>query len=139
METVIKARLQELVDLMNDPETTVVEKEVEEKLEAILALVRNPEGIAQERKELKAKLDEVVKLVSSASVDPDIEVKYCDADKSGDPYMLITYIVSEYTQPTRKVYLRGTALRRNSAQELKNQITFSIEEFKGEIDSVEMG
>ena len=139
METVIKARLEELVDLMNDPDTTVVEKEVEEKLEKILALVKNPAGIAKERKQMQDKLDEVVKLVSSSSVDPDIEVKYCEGDKSGDPYMLITYIVSEYTQPTRKYHLKGTALRNSSAETLANRITASIGEFKGEIDSVEMG
>lgn len=139
MEKEIKERLDELVALMNDAETTVIEKEVEEKLEKILALVKNPEGIVAARAELKEKLDKVVALVSNASVDPDIEVQYCPADGSEEPYIEVKYIVSEYTQPTRNIHLRSTTLRRNTPEEFANQITFAIEEFKGEIDSVEMG
>ncbi|PHS40996.1 MAG: hypothetical protein COB07_03110 [Sulfurovum sp.] len=139
MDKEIKEKLEELVALMNDTEATVIAKEVEEKLEKILALVQDPEESAAERKELKEKLEKVVTLVGNASVDPDIETEYCAADGSDDPHILVKYIVSEYTQPTRKIYLRSTTLRRNTAEDLANQITFSIEEFKGEIDSVEMG
>lgn len=139
MEREIKEKLEELVALMNDPEATVTEKEVKEKMENILALVNDPEEIETRKQELKEKLDKVVALVSNASVDPDIETEYCAADESGDPHILVKYIVSEYTQPTRKIYLRSSTLRRNTAADLANQITFSIEEFKGEIDSVEMG
>ena len=139
MEREIKEKLEELVALMNDPEATVTEKEVKEKMENILALVNDPEEAETRKQELKEKLEKVVALVGNANVDPDIETEYCAADESGDPHILVKYIVSEYTQPTRKIYLRSSALRRNTAADLANQITFSIEEFKGEIDSVEMG
>jgi len=139
MEREIKEKLEELVALMNDPEATVIAKEVKEKMEKILELVNDPEEIETRKQELKEKLDKVVALVSNTSVDPDIETEYCPADESGDPHILVKYIVSEYTQPTRKIFLRNSALRRNTAEDLANQITFSIEEFKGEIDSVEMG
>ena len=97
--------------------------------------------------ETKEKLQEIVNLVNKAMVDPDIDIDYCipgvevtlkDCDESGDPYILLTYVVSEYTRPTRTIHLGSTMLR-SSAQEVANQVTFSIEEFKGEIDSVEMG
>jgi len=95
----------------------------------------------------KEKLQEIVTLVNKAMVDPDIDIDYCipgvettlkDCDESGDPYILLTYVVSEYTKPTRTIHLGSTMLK-SSAVEVANQVTFSIEEFKGEIDSVEMG
>ena len=98
-------------------------------------------------KEVKEKLDKVVLLVNNIMVDPDIDIEYCipevattsdTCDVSGEPYILAKYVVNEYTQPTRKFKLGRTALL-NSAEEIANQITFSIEEFKAEIDSVEMG
>ena len=143
----IKEKLEELVALMNDPETTVIASEVKEKMEKILALVNNPEDTVQEQKEIKGKLEAMVLLVNNASVDPDIDIEYCipevattseTCDVSGDPYILVTYVVSEYTRPTRKIRLTDAFLR-NTAEEMANLITFSIEQFKTEIDSVEMG
>ena len=139
MQNEIKDRLEELVALIMDPEITVIEKEVIEKLEKILALAKDPSAIEDIKKELKVRRDKVIALISNANVDPDIEVEYCPSEGPADPYILVRYIISEYTQPTRKIPLKGTALRRNTPEELANQITFSIEEFKGEIDSVEMG
>lgn len=98
-------------------------------------------------KELKEKLEKIVALVGNASVDPDIEVEYCIADVEGttetcdtsnDPYILVRYIVSNYTQPTRKIRLGSTMLL-STVEEIANQVTASIEAFKTEIDSVEMG
>jgi len=98
-------------------------------------------------KENQEKLGKIVELVNNAMVDPDIDVDYYipgvevtlkEADKSGDPYILLTYVVSEYTKPTRTIHLGKTMLM-SSAEEVANQVTFAIEEFKGEIDSVEMG
>ncbi len=98
-------------------------------------------------KEVKEKLEKIVSLVNNAMVDPDIDIDYCipgvettveNCDESGDPYVLVTYVVSEYTKPTRTIHLGKTAMQ-STAEEIVNKITFSIEEFKGEIDSVEMG
>ena len=148
MQREIKAKLEDLVALLNDPEETVIEKEVKEKLEVIMALLDAPEETAQEKAALKQKLGKVIALVNKARVDPDIEIEYSmpqveitseASAKSDDPYILVTYVVGEYDKRTRKIRLRDTALRRNTPEDLANQITFSIEEFKGEIDSVEMG
>ena len=97
--------------------------------------------------ETKAKLEQIVALVDNAMVDPDLDIDYCipgvkttvkDCDGSGDPYILITYVVGDYNKPTRTIHLGSTMLR-STAEEVANQVTFSIEEFKGDIDSVEMG
>ena len=98
-------------------------------------------------KALKEKLEKVVELVNNVMVNPDIEIEYCipevettaeTCDVSGDPYILVTYVVSEYTKPTRKIRLKDTHLQ-NTAEKIANLVTFSIEQFKAEIDSVEMG
>ncbi|MDP3120219.1 MAG: hypothetical protein Q8N01_07380 [Sulfuricurvum sp.] len=89
-------------------------------------------------KDVQEKLEKIVALVDNISVDPDIEIEYCAPDMSDDPYILVTYVVSQYDKPTRKVRLGNTMLL-SSVEEIVNQITASIEEFKSEIDSVEMG
>jgi len=98
-------------------------------------------------KETQEKLTKVVSLVNDLMVDPDIDIDYCIPgievtlkdcdDHSGDPYILLTYVVSEYTKPTRTIHLGSTALL-STAEEIANQVTFAVEEFKGDIDSVEM-
>jgi len=146
MRKEIKAKLEEIVALLNDPEETVMDKEIKEKLEKIVAVLNNPEEIATEQ-ETKEKLEAIVALVNNVMVDPDIDIEYCipdvatttdTCDVSGDPYILVTYAVSEYTRPTRKIRLTNTYLN-NTAKAIANLVTFSIEQFKTEIDSVEMG
>lgn len=137
MNMVVKQRLEEIVALLNDPEETVLEKEVKEKLEKILALLNNPEEIALGQKEMQEKLKKTVVLVNNAMVDPDIDIEFCTPNGE-DPYILVTYVVSEYNKPTRKIRLTNTLLQ-STAEEISNQATSSIEEFKSEIDSVEMG
>ena len=137
MKREIKERLEEIVALLNDPEETVMEKEIKEKLEKLLKLLDNPDNVLMEEKEIKEKLEKTVSLVNNAMVDPDIDVEYCTPNED-DPYFMITYVVSEYNKPTRKIRLGRTALQ-STPEEISNQVTFSIEEFKSEIDSVEMG
>jgi len=139
MEREIKEKLEEVVALLNDPEETVMDKEIKVKLEKILALLNDPSGITMAKEELQARLDTVVELVNKASADPDIEIEYQAAQGSDDPHILVTYVVSEYNKPTRKITLKETVLSRNTPEDLANQITFAIEEFKGDIDSVGMG
>jgi hypothetical protein len=97
--------------------------------------------------ETKEKLEQVVALVDKTMVDPDIDIDYfipgvkktLDISNEVDsPYILVTYIVSDYHKPTRKIHLGSTAMQ-STAEEIANKVTSSIGEFKGEIDSVEMG
>lgn len=147
MDNIIKEKLEALVALLNDPEVTVMEKEVKSKLEKIVELLNNPENISMGNKESKEKLEKVITLLDNATVDPDIDIDYWipgvkttvdTSETSGDPYILVTYVVGDYNKPTRKIHLGSTALL-STPEKITNQITFSIEEFKGEIDSVGMG
>lgn len=97
--------------------------------------------------ETKLKLEQIVALVDKTMVDPDIDIDYFIpgvkktlnvSNEVGSPYILVTYVVSNYNKPTRKIHLGSTAMQ-STAKEIANQVTSSIEEFKSEIDSVEMG
>ena len=139
MQKEIKRKLEEVMSLLNDPDETVMDREIKEKLEKIIALLDNPEDIKRGKKENLEKLEKIVLLTNNAMTDPDIDIEYCTASSSSDdPYMLVTYIVSQYNKPTRKIRLGNTVLK-STAEEVANRVTFSIEEFKSEIDSVEMG
>lgn len=146
MQNEVTNKLEEVVALLKDPETTVMNNEIKEKLGKIITFLDNS-GDAATEQETKEKLETIVELVNNVMVDPDIDIEYCipevattsdTCDISGDPYISVTYVVSEYTKPTRKIRLTDSYLR-NSAQEIANLVTFSIEQFKTEIDSVEMG
>lgn len=95
--------------------------------------------------ELKVKLETIVALVDKVMVDPDIDIEYFipevsapsgSGNVSADPYLLVNYAEDKYVK--RKIRLTDKYLR-NSAQEIANLVTFSIEQFKEEIDSVQMG
>lgn len=96
---------------------------------------------------LKEKLEKVVELVNNNMVNPDIHIEYCipevetsadNCDIKGDPYILVTYFISEYRQPTRKIKLNGTYLP-YEADKISDLVTFSITQFMAEIDSAEIG
>jgi len=97
--------------------------------------------------ELKEKLEQVVGLVNNVMVDPEIDIDYSipevavttqSSDILENPYISVRYVVSEYTQPIRKIHLTRTYTK-HKAEVIANLVTFSIEQFKMEIDSVEMG
>lgn len=150
MDRVIKEKLEEVVTLLNDTDDAinVSEKEIKEKVEKILALLNDPKEIEGAKEDLDNRLTQVIELVNKSMVDPDIEIDYCipdvestvsNCDIHSDPYIMVTYVIGDYNKPTRKIRLRDSALRRNTPESIANQVTFSIEEFKGEIDSVQMG
>ncbi|MFP4333032.1 MAG: hypothetical protein ACLFQJ_06990 [Campylobacterales bacterium] len=94
---------------------------------------------------LKNKLETIVDLVNNTMADPDIEIEYCipevettaeSCDVSGDPYLLVSYEANKYTK--KKIRLTKKYLEQ-TPQEIANLITFAIEQFKEEIDAVQMG
>ena len=97
------------------------------------------------KQELKEKYEAIVELVDKVVVDPDIDIEYCipevaitsdSCDVSADPYILVKYSEDKYVE--RKIRLTDKYLH-NTAKEISNLVTFSIEQFKAEIDSVQMG
>lgn len=99
-------------------------------------------GIVME-KALKEKLKAVVELVNNVMVNPDIEVECCRAEgsttsESGDPYIHLKYTANgthiiEQNIPLKHHYINKTA------EDIANLVTFYIEQFIEQIDSVENG
>lgn len=96
------------------------------------------------QKVLKEKLQRVVELVDKVMVDPDIEIEYCipevevtlNDDQMQDPYILVKYSEDNYLE--RKIRLRQQYLDK-TPEDLANLITFTIEQFMEEIDSLKYG
>ena len=98
-------------------------------------------------KALKEKLEAVVELVNNVMVNPDVEVEYCipevattseTCDVSGDPYIEMKYAsggthVMKQKLPLKQHYLNKTP------EDISNLVTFYIEQFIEQIDSVENG
>jgi len=99
------------------------------------------------QQELIKKLEDLVGILDRTLTDPDIELSYCipeiamtteNADVSGDPYIHLKYMsngthLMEQNIPIKQNYLKKTP------QDLANLITFYIEQFIEQIDSVEYG
>ena len=147
MEKVHKDKLKEIVELLNNPDETVLIKEVKEKLEKLLTLADNPEKIEIEKQENNKKLEQVIELVHNVMANPDVELEYCipdvattaeTCDVSGDPYIEMKYTsggthIMKQKLPLKQHYLNKTP------EDISNLITFYIEQFIEEIDSVENG
>lgn len=97
------------------------------------------------KQELKEKLTIIVGLVDKNMADPDIDIEYCipgvettskECDVSGDPFISVKYAEDKYID--RKVYLTPKHLQ-NSSEEIANRVTFTIEQFKSEVDALKMG
>ena len=147
MDNVIKKRLEELIALLKDPEVTVAEKEMIVKLEKIVGFINNPDEIKMEKKGVQDKLEKIVALVNDTMIDLNVDVDYCipevettseSCDISGKPHILLTYTENEYTTRTRKVSLGKTALQ-STPEDLTKHVILAIEEFKDEMDDIQMG
>ena len=142
----IKGKLEDLVALMNDPETTVTANEIREKLEKMLVLVKDPEEMLMDEQALNGKLEEIVALVNNANADPDIDIEYCipevattseSCDVSGDPYIHLKYVANGTHTMEQNIPLKRDLDK--TPEDLANLVTFKIEQFIEEIDSVENG
>lgn len=81
------------------------------------------------------KLEEVAELVTNALADPDLDIEYTIPD-DGEPVFTIKY--SGNTLLQRQVRLKGTDLKK-TPQDMANMVTFFIEQFKEEVDSLNYG
>ena len=97
--------------------------------------------------EIQEKLEDVVDLVSKVLVDPDIELDYEipevamtgeNADVSGDPYIVLKYTLGESHVQKQKIPIKNIYLKK-TPQDLANLVTFYIEQFIEQIESVEYG
>ena len=97
--------------------------------------------------QLQEKFEDVVDILDKNLANPDLELTYHipdvamtveDAHTTGDPYIKIKYLVKglhlhEQEIPIKDIYLKKTP------QDLANLITFYIEQFIEQVESVEGG
>jgi hypothetical protein len=97
-------------------------------------------------KALKEKLEKVVELVNNVMANPDVEIDYCipevattseSCDVSGDPYIHLKYISNGTHTMEQNIPLKRDLDK--TPEDLANLVTFKIEQFMEEIDSVENG
>ncbi|MCF6244642.1 MAG: hypothetical protein L3J43_06360 [Sulfurovum sp.] len=98
-------------------------------------------------KELQEKLEKVVELVNNAMVDPNVDIEYCipeltitkaTRNASVDPYILLQYVVNETHTQNQKIPIKKNYLKK-SPEDIANLVTFYIEQFIEQIESVEYG
>lgn len=97
-------------------------------------------------KALKEKLEQVVELVNNVMANPDVEIDYCipevattseSCDVSGDPYIHLKYVANGTHTMEQNIPLKRDLDK--TPEDLANLVTFKIEQFIEEIDSVENG
>jgi hypothetical protein len=84
---------------------------------------------------METKLEKTLELINNSMVDPDIDLEF-SIPESGDPLILVHYSEDKYV--TRKIKLTPKYMEQ-TPEEIANLVTFSIEQFKEELDSVQMG
>ena len=143
MQREIKAKLEDIVALLNDPDEVVLDNEVKAKLDKIIALLGHPEEVVAERKALQSKMEVIKGLVNDAMIDLDVDLDYCVPGLDGydddcTPHILLTYAEDEYTTRTRKVSMGNTAMQ-STPEDFTKHVILAIEEFKDEVDDIKMG
>ena len=95
--------------------------------------------------ERKEKLETIVELVSNLMIDPDLDIEYqapvvdeasVSEGANQDPYIIVKYTADKYLE--RKIRLRAKYCEK-TAEEVANYVTFAIEQFKEEVDSLNYG
>jgi hypothetical protein len=95
---------------------------------------------------VKVKLTEVVELVDKMLANPDVELDYfipgvtCEEEgnETCEPYILLTYILNEDHIQKQKIPIKKNYLNK-APQDIANLITFFVEQFIEQIESVENG
>lgn len=99
------------------------------------------------QKELIIKLEDVVDLIHKTMSNPDIELSYHipdvamtadDEHGKGDPYVELTYISNGTHTMKQQIPIKHHYLQK-TAEDIANLVTFYIEQFIEQIDSVEYG
>jgi hypothetical protein len=97
------------------------------------------------QKALKDKLATVVELVNNTMTEPDLMIEYCipgvestaeSCSTKSDPYIVVKYAEDKFVE--RKIPLNDMYLMKEP-EDIANFVTFNIEQFLEEIDSVQYG
>jgi len=89
--------------------------------------------------QIKEKLSQVIELVNNVLVNPDINLDYSiPEDSTEDPYVLLKYTLNGSHVQEQKIPIKQNYLKK-TPEDLANLITFFIEQFTEQIESLENG
>lgn len=90
-------------------------------------------------REIREKLEKLAEELNDVMVNPDVDIEiHFDDGSRKFPYVKVKYITEEHDIHEKDIEIAEDNLNK-SVEELKEYVTFMIEQFMEEIDSVEYG
>jgi hypothetical protein len=87
---------------------------------------------------MKEKLERLAEEVQKNMANPDVDIDVCFDESCGVPYLIVRYVVEEHSVHEKRIDI-GKEYWEKDVKDLANFVTFQIEQFMEEIDSVEYG
>jgi hypothetical protein len=87
---------------------------------------------------MKEKLERLAEEVQKNMVNPDVDIDVCFDNASGVPYLTVRYVVEGHSVHEKRIDIDKEYWEKD-VKDLANFVTFQIEQFMEEIDSVEYG
>jgi hypothetical protein len=87
---------------------------------------------------MKEKFERLAEEVQKNMANPDVDIDVCFDDASGVPYLTVRYVVEGHSVHEKRIDIDKEYWEKD-VKDLANFVTFQIEQFMEEIDSVEYG
>ena len=88
--------------------------------------------------EIREKLERLSEKIQSNMANPDVDIDICFDDTCGVPYLTVKYVVEGHNLHEKRIDIDKEYWEKD-VKDLANFVTFQIEQFLEEIDSVEYG
>jgi len=88
--------------------------------------------------QLKKKFEQLAEEVEKNMANPDVDLEVCFDESCGVPYLIVRYVVEEHSVHEKRIDIDKEYWEKD-VKDLANFVTFQIEQFLEEIDSVEYG
>ena len=88
--------------------------------------------------EIREKLEKLSEEIQKNMVNPDVDIDVCFDETYGVPYITVKYVVEGHSIHEKRIDIDKEYWEKD-VKDLANFVTFQIEQFLEEIDSVEYG
>jgi len=88
--------------------------------------------------EIREKLEKLSEEIQNNMVNPDVDIDVCFDEVRGVPYITVKYVVEGHSIHEKRIDIDKEYWEKD-VKDLANFVTFQIEQFLEEIDSVEYG
>jgi hypothetical protein len=87
---------------------------------------------------IKEKLERLAEEIQKNMANPDVDIDVCFDGACGVPYLTVRYVVEGHSVHEKRIDIDKEYWEKD-VKDLANFVAFQIEQFMGEIDSVEYG